>query len=125
MTQEIFELMNERRKVKNNVTAYKKLDREARNACQKAKEILLNNKCQKIEELETKNSQLMHAKIKEATRKCKTCSSANCIEANDVTIIMEREKLLERWKEYICELFEGNRPPEYLVTRRERKTCLY
>ena len=63
----------------------------------------------------------MHTKIKEATRKYKTCSSANCIEANNGTIIMEKEKVLERWKEYICELFEDNRPPEYLVTRREKE----
>ena len=55
ITQEILELMNERRKLKNNITAYKKLDREVRNACQKAKETLLNNKCQEIEELEKKN----------------------------------------------------------------------
>ena len=55
ITQEILELMNERRKVKNNITAYKKLDREVRNACQKANETLLNNKCQEIEELEKKN----------------------------------------------------------------------
>jgi len=54
--------MNERRKVKNNITAYKKLDREVRNACQKAKETLLNNQCQEIEELEKKNPQLMHTK---------------------------------------------------------------
>ena len=86
ITQEILELLNERRKAKNNITAYKKLDREVRNACQQAKEILLNSKCQEIEELEKKNPQLMHAKIKEATRKYNTCSSANCIEANDGTI---------------------------------------
>ena len=34
---------------------------------------------------------------------------------------MQKEKLLERWKEYICELFEDKRPPEYLVTRREKE----
>ena len=69
IAQEILELLNERRKAKNNITAYKKLDREVRNTCQKAKEILLNNQGQEIEELEKKNPQLMHAKIKEATRK--------------------------------------------------------
>jgi len=54
--------MNERRKVKNNITAYKKLDREVRNACQKAKETLLNYQCQETEEQEKKNPQLMHTK---------------------------------------------------------------
>ena len=94
ITPEILALMNERRKVKNNITSYKKFDREVRNACQKAQEILLNNQCQEIEELEKKYPQLMHTTIKEATRKYKTCSSVNCIEANDGTIIMEKEKLL-------------------------------
>ena len=63
----------------------------------------------------------MHTKIKEATRKYKTCSAANRIEVNDGTIVMEKEQLLERWKEYICELSEGNRPPEYLVTRKGKE----
>ena len=113
--------MSERRKVKSSITAYQRVDREARKACQKAKEMLLNNQCQEIEELEKKNPQLMHTKIKEATRKCKICFSANCIEANDGTIIMEKEKLLERWKEYICELLEDNRPLEYLLTKGEKE----
>ena len=63
----------------------------------------------------------MHAKIKEATRKYKTCASANCNEADHGIIIMEKEKLIERWKEYFCELSEDNRPPECLVTRREKE----
>ena len=121
ITPKILELMNKRRKVRNNITAYRKLDREVRNACQIAKETVLNNQCLEIEELEKKNPQLMHTKIKEATRKYKTCSSAKCIEANNGTIIMEKEKVLERWKEYICELFEDNRRPEYLITRREKE----
>ena len=62
-----------------------------------------------------------HTKIEKATRKYKTCSSANCIEANDGSIIMEKEKILERWKEYTCELFKDNRPPEYLVRMREKE----
>ena len=55
------------------------------------------------------------------SRKYKTCSSANCVEANDGSIIMVKEKLLERWKQHICELFKDNRPPEYLVKRREKE----
>jgi len=115
ITTEIFEQVNERRKVKNNIMACQ------RNACQKAKEILLNNQCQEIEELEKKTPQLMHTKIEEAPRKYKTCSPANVIEASDGAIVMEKEKLLERWKEYICELFEDNRPPEYPVAMREKE----
>ncbi len=122
ITQEILELMNKRRKLKRNSKMYKQLDREIRNACQKAKEMMYNNQCQEIEELEKKNSQLMHTKIKETTNKYKTCSSASCIEAKDGTIIMEKGPILERWKEYIGELFEDNRPPEFLNNKKENES---
>ena len=66
---------------------------------------------------------LKHTKIEEATRKYKTCYSADCIEAiaNDRIIIMEKEKLLERWKEYTAELHKENRPSEHLVMKRKRE----
>ena len=50
-----------------------------------------------------------------------TCPSAFCIEAEDGAIIMEEEKLIERRKEHISEPYESNRPPEYLVTKREEE----
>ena len=95
MTLEILELMNERRKAKNNIRTYKKLVREARKSCQRAKEIVLNNQCQETEELEKKNTQLMHIKIKEAIRNCKTSSSADWIEANDGKSTWEKKSYVK------------------------------
>ena len=36
-------------------------------------------------------------------------------------LLWKKKNYLERWKVYICELFEANRPLEYLVTRREKE----
>ena len=54
----------------------------------------------------------MHEKIKEATGKS-FCTRSGCIKAKDGSIIMERERILDRWSEYIKDLFEderGNKP---------------
>ena len=39
----------------------------------------------------------------------KTCSSTGCLKTKKGSIIMDKEKILERWVEYIRELFEDNR----------------
>ena len=101
--------MKRRKYFKNKDLEYRKIDREIKNACQKAKEDILNEQCKEVEDLEKKHLELMHSKVKQVTNKHRTCSSATCIEAKDDTIIMEKEKILNRWVEYIEELFEDNR----------------
>ena len=62
----------------------------------------------------------MHSKVKQVTNKHRTCSSVTCIEAKDGTIIMEKEKILDRWVECIEELFEDNRKDKYMIrTQKE------
>ena len=51
----------------------------------------------------------MHDKVKETTNRRRICSAASCVESKDGTIAIEKEKVLERWEEYIQELFEDNR----------------
>ncbi|GFR90337.1 LINE-1 retrotransposable element ORF2 protein [Elysia marginata] len=48
----------------------------------------------------------------------KTCSSTGCLKANIGNIIMEKDKILERWAEYIHELFDDNRKHDYNVMKR-------
>ena len=117
MTQEIFERLNKRRKVKNNVSACKKLDREIRSACLGEKSLCSTTNARKWKQ----NPQLKHIKIKKATRNYRTCSWINCIEAEEGTIIMETEKIVERWRECIYKLFEEERLPEYLIAKIERE----
>ena len=57
----------------------------------------------------------MHSKVKQVTNKHRTCSSVISIEAKDGTIIIEKEKILDRWVEYIEELFEDNRKDKYMI----------
>src|SRR5688572_27679911 len=53
----------------------------------------------------------MHKKIKELTRRGSytTCSSGSCIRGKDGTVLMEKDKIIKRWTEYIQELFEDDR----------------
>ena len=51
--------------------------------------------------------------IKEITGSS-TCPSSECIKSKEGTIIVEKHKILERWIEYIQELFhdgKGDKPP--------------
>ena len=50
----------------------------------------------------------MHKKIKEMTNRT-TCSSGGCIKAKDGTVLLEKEQIIERWTEYIQELFHDDR----------------
>ena len=50
----------------------------------------------------------MYKRIKDSVGS-RTCSSSGCIRAKDGITIMEKEKILERWSQYIEELFEDDR----------------
>ena len=55
---------------------------------------------------------MIHRKIKEITG-FKGCSSTGCLKSKEGEIITEKEKILERWTEYIGDLFaddRGDRP---------------
>ncbi|GFR59542.1 hypothetical protein ElyMa_001797200 [Elysia marginata] len=49
----------------------------------------------------------------------KTCSSTGCLKAKNGNIIMKKDKILERWAEYIIyELFDDNRKHDHDVMKR-------
>jgi len=50
----------------------------------------------------------MHKKIRELTNR-NQCSNSGCIKAKDGSVLLEKEEILERWSEYIEELFDDNR----------------
>ena len=52
MTTKILDLMKKRRHFKSKDFEYRKIDREIKNAWQKAKEDILNEQCKEIEDLE-------------------------------------------------------------------------
>ena len=80
----------------NNIytTCYTK---KIKQACIEAKEAWLNEQCQLIEQLDSAHkTNLMHCRIKEVTGKKRGNGTTTCVEAKDGTIIMEKDKILDR-----------------------------
>ena len=109
MTEEILRMMRRRQAIpQRNSDEYKQLHREIRKKCREAKEEWLKNECAEIEKGKETDTKAMHKRIKDLTG-AKTCSSSGCICSKDGTIITEKDDILERWTEYIEELFRDNR----------------
>ena len=58
----------------------------------------------------------MHCQIKEVTGKKCGNGTTTCVEAKDGTIIMEKDKILDRWSEYIGELYDDDRGEMPVIT---------
>lgn len=59
--------MERRKKSKRNKAEYKRLDREIRRKCNKAKERWINDKCDEFEMLPNIDKNTIYSKIKELT----------------------------------------------------------
>ena len=82
---------------------YNLLHKEIKQACIEAEEAWLNEQCQLIEQLDAAHkTNRMHCQIKEVTGKKRGNGTTTCVEAKDGTIIMEKDKILDRWSEYIA-----------------------
>ena len=108
MTDEILNMMEERRKHKRSENQFREIDKEIKRKCIEEKEKWLNTMC--IESNRNNDRRKLHSKIKEIAGKRKnTCSSSGCLKAKDGTIIIEKEEIIKRWEEYIEELFDDER----------------
>ena len=58
----------------------------------------------------------MHCQIKEVTGKKRGNGTTTCVEAKYGTIIMEKNKILDRWSEYIGELYDDDRGEMPVIT---------
>ena len=56
--------------------------------------------------MEVTNPQLMHETIKNIS-KTRICCTSGCIKQRDGTLVMSKEEILERWEEYVTELYKG------------------
>ena len=92
MTEEILNLMEDRRKAKSNIDLYKTLNTQI------------------------KGSKYMHSKIKDI-KGTKGCTESNCIKAKDGNLLMEREDVLNRWSEYIEDLFQDERGEKPIIKK--------
>ena len=100
--------MDKRRQAKCNHENYEAIHKEIRNKCDEAKENWIKEKCKEIELHQRSTPKVMYRNIEEIIGK-RTCSSTGCLKTKEGSIIMDKEKILERWAEYIGELFEDNR----------------
>jgi len=118
ITPEILNLMEERRKAKSDETKYKQMDRLVKRKCNEAKEDWLNKQCEEIERNSKIDSKTLHQKIKEVTGK-KTSAKTSCLRARDGSILMEKEDILNRWSEYIEELYHDERGAPPIINNEE------
>jgi len=116
MTTEILNLMKVRKKNKNKDTnVYKTVDSQIKKKCIEAKENWYNMKCIQIESLaKVHNQGPMYQKIKEFTKK--STGSSNCVKNKKGDMVFEAEKIMERWMEYVEELFDDCRNDDPIKT---------
>ena len=108
MTDDILELMDRRRLAKGDQQKYERLHKEVRRRCEEAKECWLNEKCQTIDLLQSRAPNVIYKNIEELVEG-KQGVSTGCLKTKNGDIIMDKEKTLERWSEYIQELFDDER----------------
>ena len=64
--------------------------------------------CMDIENLSKRDKQMMYEKVYELTRE-RMYKQRKTIKKKDGTVVMGKEEVMERWDEYISELFRDNR----------------
>ena len=112
MTTEILEKMEERRLYKNDVTQegqkrYKELKHEVQKLCRQAYSNYCEDKCYEIEHLEATHNPLLYRKIKEMTAKKHV--NVQGIKDKDGNLLLEPQKVLERWAQYVEDLYNDQR----------------
>ena len=99
ITEEIFELMDERRRNKNtNEDRYKSLNRQVKRECNKAREQWLDKECEEIESLSSRDTQIMYSRIGELTGK-RRWKTGKAIKDNEGKVKIEMNEIKERWFE--------------------------
>ncbi|GFO47314.1 endothelin-converting enzyme 1 [Plakobranchus ocellatus] len=94
MTEEILNLMEERRCAKGNKEKYEQIHKKVQEKCNMSKENWINEKCKEIEQQRKHAPQTMYRNIEEITGK-RTFLSTGCIKAMNGDIIIDKEKILE------------------------------
>ena len=100
---------HERRKFKSiDDQRYKSINRMIHKECNKARETWMNDRCMDIENLSKRDQQMIYEKVSELTRE-RMYKQGKAIKKKDGTVVMGKEEVMERWNEYISELFRDNR----------------
>ena len=75
--------------------------------CRKAKEKWIEEQCNELKDLNKKNLQLLYNKIKKMSKRA--CRLANtALKTKEGEVVMEKQDILDRWTEYIGNLFDDS-----------------
>ena len=108
MTEEILEIMEERRLLKGQTERYREKDRQIKRKCKERKEEWLKERCDEIEQLQRSNSKEMYEKINELTGK-KRATRNSIIKDIQGNVVTEQDQVLQVWEQYIKTLYDDNR----------------
>ena len=103
MTEEILLMMEDRQG-----SGYRELDKQIKKKCREAKENWLNDQCAEVEE-QFGNNHRVYKRINEISGRKSGCTGSGCIKAKDGTMHVEKDAILNRWTEYVEELFHNVR----------------
>uniref|UniRef100_A0A8D8VC16 Craniofacial development protein 2 n=1 Tax=Cacopsylla melanoneura TaxID=428564 RepID=A0A8D8VC16_9HEMI len=110
MTEEIINLMNNRRTFKNKTTEYRRIQGIIRTKIREAKEKEHTEKCEEIERCQERGDMFnLHKKVKEVTGTMRKKSS-NILTDPGGKIITDKGEVKKVWELYIKELFHDERP---------------
>ena len=104
MTEEILEMMEERRLLKGNSERYRAKDREIKRKCKERKDEWLKECCKEVEALEKTNSKQMHEKIRELTGDKRPTKNI-AIKDEQGNVVMDPEEVIEIWGKYVKHLY--------------------
>ena len=120
MTENILNLMDDRRKVKNtDEHRYQEINKRIRKECLLAKEEWMDENCTKIEQMAKCNAKEMYANINKAFYKRKRRNQNNTIMNKHGKILMDSAEVKARWEEYIKELYDDTREQIVCETNNE------
>ena len=114
--------MSERSKLKqqsNKRNEYKDLCREIQRQCRQAKEHYYNNLCEELEDLDKKHNPKLYARIKGLQIK-KPHAKAG-LKNQEGKMLMTTQDMLDRWEEYVRELYSENRSKLTIINKDSQK----
>ena len=123
MTQEIIDMMEERRKIRDRFTQdYRSLNRNIMKKCTEAKTKWYEERCQEMEELQRRNNvREMHVEIKSMMKQHKKRkTNIMSIKNRHGKYCEDKEEMENEWIEYISRLYtEPNQQTEIVINAKE------
>ena len=109
MTEEILLMMEDRQKLSDRQgSGYRELDKQIKKKCREAKENWLNDQCAEVEK-QFGNNHRICKRINEISGRKSGCIGSGCIKAKEETMLVEKDAIVNRWTEYVEELFHDVR----------------